>query len=102
WPALYFAGAEGRIQHHRFGEGDYERSEMVIQQLLESTGADIPVGADASVGPGRSEVAADWSSLNSPETYLGYRQTVNFASPGGMAPDAPKAYEAPEQVRPNH
>jgi hypothetical protein len=30
WPALYIADAEGRIRHHWFGEGDYERSEGVI------------------------------------------------------------------------
>jgi thiol-disulfide isomerase/thioredoxin len=23
WPALYFVDAQGRIRHHRFGEGDY-------------------------------------------------------------------------------
>jgi hypothetical protein len=102
WPALYFADPDGRIRHHRFGEGDYERSEMVIQQLLAEAGADVPQGAFVRVDPNGAEVAADWSSLNSPETYLGYRQTDNFASPGGMEPDAVKAYELPEQVQPNH
>ena len=34
WPAHYFIDAEGRIRHHHFGEGDYEESERVIQQLL--------------------------------------------------------------------
>jgi hypothetical protein len=34
WPALYLVDAEGRIRHHWFGEGDYERSESVIQGLL--------------------------------------------------------------------
>ena len=34
WPALYFADADGQIRHHRFGEGDYEYSEIVIQLLL--------------------------------------------------------------------
>src|SRR5215470_16327927 len=38
WPALYFADAEGRIRHHHFGEGEYEQSEMVIQQLLAEAG----------------------------------------------------------------
>ena len=39
WPALYFIDAEGGIRHHWFGEGDYERSEAVIQQLLRDAGA---------------------------------------------------------------
>src|SRR4029077_14647046 len=40
WPALYFIDAEGRIRHHRFGEGDEERSEVVIQQLLREAGVE--------------------------------------------------------------
>src|SRR4029077_19262137 len=39
WPALYFADAQGRIRHHHFGEGEYEQSEMVTQQLLAEAGA---------------------------------------------------------------
>src|SRR5262245_44310964 len=38
WPALYFVDAQGRIRHHHFGEGEYEQSERVIQQLLTETG----------------------------------------------------------------
>jgi hypothetical protein len=102
WPALYFVDAQGRIRHHRFGEGDYERSEIVIQQLLTDAGADVPLGDVVSVDPSGPEVAADWDALNSPETYLGYHQTENFASPGGMNPDVPKVYEAPQHVRRNH
>jgi thiol-disulfide isomerase/thioredoxin len=40
WPALYFIDAEGRIRHHRFGEGDYKGSEIIIQQLLRDAGAE--------------------------------------------------------------
>src|SRR5262245_44364651 len=39
WPALYFVDAQGRIRHHQFGEGDYEESEMVVQQLLAEAGS---------------------------------------------------------------
>lgn len=35
WPANYFVDAEGRIRFHHFGEGEYEKSEQVIRQLLE-------------------------------------------------------------------
>ena len=34
WPAVYIADVEGRIRHHQFGEGGYEESERVVQQLL--------------------------------------------------------------------
>lgn len=37
WPAHYFVDAQGRIRFHHFGEGEYEKSEQIIQQLLEET-----------------------------------------------------------------
>ena len=40
WPALYFIDSQGRVRHHQFGEGSYEQSEMVIQELLAEAGAD--------------------------------------------------------------
>ena len=48
-------------------------TEMVIQQLLLDAGAQ---GLDqdlVAVEPQGLEVAADWRTLRSPETYLGYR-----------------------------
>ena len=39
WPALYFVDAQGRVRHHQFGEGAYEQSEMIIQELLREAGA---------------------------------------------------------------
>jgi thiol-disulfide isomerase/thioredoxin len=77
WPALYFVDADGRIRHHRFGEGDYERSEMVIRQLLVDAGNDVP-DEMAEVEASGAEVAADWGNLRSPETYLGSDQAENF------------------------
>ena len=67
WPALYFIDAEGRIRHHRFGEGDYERSEGMIQELLAEAGAagDRPRRCVDVVGQG-PEVEADWANLGHP------------------------------------
>jgi hypothetical protein len=47
------------------------------------------------------EVAADWGSLKSPENYVGYGRTENFASPGGAVRDAPRAYALPARLRLN-
>jgi hypothetical protein len=101
WPAVYIADGEGRIRHHHFGEGGYEECEMVIQQLLREAGReDVPSGL-VSVSDEGVETQADWSSLGSPETYLGYQQGHNFASPGGVTVDEPRAYSLPQTLRLN-
>jgi thiol-disulfide isomerase/thioredoxin len=102
WPALYFVDAQGQIRHHRFGEGDYEMSEMVVQQLLAEAGGGGTDQALISVDPGGVEVAADWDNLRSPENYLGYERTDNFVSPTGSILDTSYAYAAPSQLRLNH
>jgi len=102
WPALYFVDAQGHIRHHHFGEGEYEESEMILQQLLEEAG-NGGIGHDlVSVDAQGAEAGADWGSLRSPENYLGYERTENFASPGGAVLDEPRVYEAPARLRLNH
>ena len=102
WPAIYLADAEGRIRYHHFGEGEYAMTEMAIQQLLVDAGA---AGVDqslVSVDPRGLEVAADYRSLRSPETYLGYGQATGFASPDGLREDRPHQYAAPTGLSLNY
>jgi len=95
WPAVYIADARGRIRYHHFGEGEYEETERAIQQLLAEAGVSgIPTDL-VSVEARGTEVAADWSSVKSPETYVGYEKAENFASPGGAMRDKPRAYTFP-------
>ena len=101
WPALYFVDARGKIRHHHFGEGKYEQSERIIQQLLSDAGND---GFDHKLvsADGRgAEAAADWANLKSPENYLGYERTENFASLGAVL-DKRRVYAAPMRLRLNH
>jgi thiol-disulfide isomerase/thioredoxin len=101
WPAVYIADAQGQIRHHQFGEGQYEECERVIQQLLREAGEGI--GEDlVSVAADGFEAQADWTNLGSPETYLGYEQAQNFASPGGAAFDEPRTYVMPDSLKLNH
>jgi hypothetical protein len=100
WPALYFVDAEGRIRHHHFGEGQYKESEIVLQMLLREAGRDIDEGL-VRLAPAGAEAEADWSSLRSPETYLGYGRTIGFASPAGLAPDERRVYSMPADLRRN-
>jgi Thioredoxin like C-terminal domain/AhpC/TSA family len=95
WPAVYIADADGRIRHHQYGEGGYDECERVVQQLLHDAGQN---GFDEElVTPALEgfEVQADWANLQSPETYLGYEQAQNFASPGAADFDRPRTYAVP-------
>ena len=98
WPAVYIADAEGTIRHHQYGEGGYDECERVVQQLLRDAGRDGIGDELVSVDLEGFEVQADWSHLESPETYLGYQQGRNFASPGGSAFDEPQTYRLPDSL----
>jgi thiol-disulfide isomerase/thioredoxin len=100
WPALYFIDAKGRTRHYQFGEGDYDKSEQVIQTLLAEAGAKSVAHGLVSVTPAGSLAQADWSDLKSPESYLGYARAENFASDDAQL-DAAKVYTAPAQLQLN-
>jgi hypothetical protein len=69
--------------------------------LLREAGAE-GIGDDlVSVEPDGFEAQADWTALASPETYVGYEQGRNFASPAGAAFDEPRTYSAPDSLRLN-
>ncbi len=102
WPALYIIDAQGRIRHHVFGEGDYEQSEKIIQQLLNEAGSNSVSDELVRVDAQGLEVAADWSNLQSPENYVGYDRTENFAFPDGAVLDEPRVYDAPARLALNY
>jgi thiol-disulfide isomerase/thioredoxin len=96
WPALYVVDAEGIIRDQHFGEGRYEQSERVFQELL---GVERELVSVEGLGV---EAEADWDHLRTPETYLGYGRGERFASPDGAARNEARAYELPERLRFNH
>jgi thiol-disulfide isomerase/thioredoxin len=66
WPAVYLVDGDGSVRFHHFGEEAYEQTERAVQELL---GVDEAV---VTVDAGGLAAAADWDSLRSPETYIGY------------------------------
>jgi thiol-disulfide isomerase/thioredoxin len=98
WPAVYVADAEGRIRFHHLGEGEYAATEMALQQLLLDAGAEGLEQDLVMVEPRGLEVAADWRTLRSPETYAGYGQSTGFAQEDVARLDAPAAYAAPARL----
>jgi thiol-disulfide isomerase/thioredoxin len=101
WPAVYLADAEGRIRHTHFGEGGYEECEMAIQMLLREAGRESVPEDFVSVADEGFEAQADWQTLGSPETYLGYQQAQNFVSADRTEFDEPHDFGAPGRLERN-
>jgi hypothetical protein len=98
WPALYFIDDRGRVRDHQFGEGEYDRSKQIIERLLGAARLSFAHDIDARVEATALEAPADWNNLKSPENYLGYERTQNFAASPGTERDRPRAYTAPARL----
>ena len=100
WPALYFVDAKGKIQHTQFGEGAYDESEKVIQNLLGQAGIAVTRNELVSVDARGAEAQADWKNAQSGENYVGYERTQNFASNATL--DKPRVYSPPKRLPLNY
>jgi cytochrome c biogenesis protein CcdA/thiol-disulfide isomerase/thioredoxin len=99
WPAHYFIDAQGRIRFRHFGEGEYDESERVIQELLAENGKATASVDLVSVNASGAEAASDLDAVKSPETYVGFARIENFASPGGVVPKMAHVYSvSPPQL----
>ncbi|KQX16289.1 cytochrome C biogenesis protein [Ensifer sp. Root423] len=93
WPAHYFIDAEGQIRYTHFGEGDYEGSERVIQDLLaEAAGKKNAEGDLVKPEAKGAEASPDLARLGSGETYVGYARAANFVSPEGVSANTSARY----------
>lgn len=93
WPAKYFIDKEGYIRYHHFGEGEYDESEKVIQELLKEAGA-----KDVS-----SDINNPTYTINAetPEIYLGYGRIDHFVSPEPIQKDSLGTYSSPQYLGKN-
>jgi thiol-disulfide isomerase/thioredoxin len=102
WPGFYFIGADGRVRRQKLGEGGYDQSERLLQQLLsEARRAPVTDRITPVAGQG-PQAAPDDRNLRSPETYVGYAQAADFASPGGLKFDVRSNYQTRPAIPINH
>lgn len=102
WPAQYLIDGKGQVRFQHFGEGDYAEIERIVQMLLNENGATGLDGSTTSVSAVGFEAPPDWNDARSPETYIGYAQAHNFASPERLAKDSAASYNAPANLSLNH
>ena len=93
WPAKYVIDKEGYIRYHHFGEGAYNESEKVIQELLKETGA---TDLSSEINNPSYQVQA-----NTPELYLGYGRIEHLVSPETVKKDALAFYTSPTTLEAN-
>jgi cytochrome c biogenesis protein CcdA/thiol-disulfide isomerase/thioredoxin len=92
WPAHYFIDAQGRIRDHHFGEGDYDGSERIIQELLAEAGLLHVASAAVDVHASGAEAASNPLDVQSPETYIGWQRAENFVNALGPVKDSAHVY----------
>jgi cytochrome c biogenesis protein CcdA/thiol-disulfide isomerase/thioredoxin len=97
WPAHYFIDANGSIRYHHFGEGKYDESEEVIQELLRQKNSNLKLAGLVQVAASGSQAAPDFANVASPETYIGYARQQNYVSPQKILPAGPQLYSAPSR-----
>ncbi len=86
WPAKYIIDKDGYIRYTHFGEGNYDETEMIIQDLLgEQVGQVTPVSAPQ----------IDFNKIQTSETYLGYNRIENFGNKQEFIPDSYMSFTDP-------
>jgi hypothetical protein len=73
----------------------------MVQMLLREAGRDDVADDLVSVTDEGFEAQADWETLGSPETYLGYQQAQNFVSADGAEVDEPQSFGVPDRLELN-
>ena len=100
WPRKYIADHEGYIRYDHIGEGAYQETEKVIQQLLKerSEALGIQVASAASLVDIEE---FEHSLFRTPELYFGYKFAQNrnqLGSEEGFQPGQIVTYSEPEKI----
>ncbi|MBN2753057.1 MAG: redoxin family protein [Rhodospirillaceae bacterium] len=97
WPAHYLMDGAGKIRYRHFGEGNTDRTEQAIRDLLQENGATLDERRIEAESSGAA-MPADFANVRSPETYLGYGRQAGFASPEGISRDQTESYTVPKTL----
>jgi cytochrome c biogenesis protein CcdA/thiol-disulfide isomerase/thioredoxin len=90
WPAEYLIDKDGHVRNQHFGEGEYDRTERLIRQLL------------GEPGPAQAELADMTPTQRiTPETYLGLARTDERYVGLQMAANTARNYRLPRELAQN-
>lgn len=100
WPRKYIADHEGYIRYDHIGEGDYQKTEKIIQQLLEERA--MSTGIEMKTNASLVDIEEfEHSMFRTPELYFGYKFAQNRNQLGndeGFQPGKTVSYSEPEKI----
>ena len=95
WPADYLIDSNGTIRYTQFGEGNYNGTETVIRELLQSAGYNVGSGLTAN---SVNATQVDFTEIGTPELYVGYATARSpIGNPQGFVPGEVVNYTVPSQ-----
>ena len=98
WPRKYIADHEGYIRYDHIGEGDYQETEKVIQDLLRERNKSLGLNTSSAKEFVKID-EFDSSGFRTPELYFGYDFVSGrnqLGSPEGFKPNQDVTYSIPE------
>ena len=104
WPREYITDYQGYIRHDHIGEGNYDETEKVIQQLLDERGQHLGLNVVADQ-PLVNIPEHQFSSFQTPELYFGYdfAQGRNYlGNSEGFNPGQTITYSLPDKQNIDH
>ena len=100
WPRKYIADSEGYIRYDHIGEGGYDETEKVIQQLLEERNQLL--GLNVAVAQPLVDLEEyQFNASQTPELYFGYKFALGRNQLGnseGLKPDQIVTYSLPDRL----
>lgn len=100
WPRKYIADHEGYIRYDHIGEGGYQETEKIIQQLLQERASSL--GIEVSAEKSLVEIEEfEHTTFRTPELYFGYYFAQNrnqLGSSEGFQPEKIVKYSEPSKI----
>jgi len=103
WPRKYLADDEGYIRYDHIGEGAYDETEKIIQQLLQERATKL--GLDIASAQPIVEIKEFDSESRTPELYFGYDFAYGrsqIGNPEGFRPQQQVTYTIPDKLHENN
>ena len=103
WPRKYIADHQGNIRYDHIGEGGYQETEKIIQQLLEERSKAMKIEAMSSTSLVSIE-EFEHTLFRSPELYFGYKFAQNrnqLGSEEGFQQGKIVKYQEPNNIELN-